>query len=76
MTLPDCAFSNPQIILHKVVFPAPFFPTIPITSPEEDLWIHYMSHELVGLSNTELEENYYKQDPELKKIFTDIMGNK
>ena len=35
-----------------------------------------MSHELVGLSNTELEENYYKQDPELKKIFTDIMGNK
>ena len=37
-----------------------------ITKPEEDLWIHYMSHELVGLSEDELEENYYKDDPELR----------
>ena len=35
-----------------------------------------MSHELVGLSNTELEENYYKQDPDLKKIFARILENK
>ncbi|MCL2044008.1 MAG: phosphoribosyltransferase [Treponema sp.] len=32
---------------------------------DEDYWIHYMSHELVGLSREEIEENYYKQDPEL-----------
>ena len=38
-----------------------------ITKPEEDLWIHYMSHELVGLSKDELEENYYKDDPELRE---------
>ncbi|MBO7486600.1 MAG: phosphoribosyltransferase [Spirochaetaceae bacterium] len=38
-----------------------------ITKPEEDRWIHYMSHELVGLSQEELEENYYKDDPELKE---------
>ena len=38
-----------------------------ITKPEEDRWIHYMSHELVGRSQEELEENYYKDDPELKE---------
>jgi hypoxanthine phosphoribosyltransferase len=34
----------------------------------EDLWIHYMSHELVGLSREELEERYYAQDPELRSV--------
>lgn len=37
-----------------------------IDSPENDLWIHYMSHELMGLSEKELEEHYYREDPELK----------
>lgn len=27
-----------------------------ITKPEDDLWIHYMSHELIGLTKEELEE--------------------
>lgn len=44
-----------------------------IAKPEDDRWIHYMSHELVGLTNDELEENYYKQDSELKPIFEKIM---
>lgn len=39
-----------------------------ITKPEENRWIHYLSHELVGLTKEELEENYYKNDPELKEI--------
>lgn len=39
-----------------------------ITKPEEDLWIHYMSHELVGLSAEDLEDNYFKQDPELREV--------
>lgn len=39
-----------------------------INSPEEDRWIHYLSHELVGLSKEELEEYYYKEDPELKEV--------
>ncbi|MDR3021029.1 MAG: phosphoribosyltransferase [Treponema sp.] len=33
-------------------------------------WIHYMSHELVGLTKNELEESYYKRDPSLR----DAMG--
>ncbi|MCL2270738.1 MAG: phosphoribosyltransferase [Treponema sp.] len=35
---------------------------------DEVSWIHYMSHELVGLSQDEITENYYKQDPELRKV--------
>lgn len=44
-----------------------------INSPEEDRWIHYMSHELVGLSPKELEENYYKDDPELRDILGPLL---
>ena len=35
---------------------------------DEEYWIHYMSHELVGLARDEIEENYYKQDPELRRV--------
>ena len=38
-----------------------------IETPEDDIWIHYMSHELQGLTSEELEEHYYKDDPELKE---------
>ena len=34
----------------------------------EDLWIHYSSHELIGLSREELEAHYYVDDPELRDI--------
>jgi hypoxanthine phosphoribosyltransferase len=33
----------------------------------EGSWIHYMSHELVGLTETEIEEHYYKRDPDLRQ---------
>jgi hypoxanthine phosphoribosyltransferase len=35
---------------------------------DDDYWIHYMSHELVGLTKKELEENYYAHDPELRNV--------
>jgi hypoxanthine phosphoribosyltransferase len=34
---------------------------------DEDYWIHYMSHELLGLTEKELEDNYYARDPDLRK---------
>jgi hypoxanthine phosphoribosyltransferase len=34
---------------------------------DEELWIHYMSHELVGLSGDELEQYYYTQDSLLRE---------
>lgn len=39
---------------------------------DEDRWIHYMSHELIGLREEELEEHYYRQDPELRAILDTI----
>ncbi|MDR0411625.1 MAG: phosphoribosyltransferase [Treponema sp.] len=42
---------------------------------DEDMWIHYMSHELIGLSKEELEKNYYTHDPDLHEVL-DIMGEK
>ncbi len=41
---------------------------IEVASPEDEVWIHYMSHELVGLSEQELQTHYYPEDPELKDI--------
>jgi hypoxanthine phosphoribosyltransferase len=37
---------------------------------DEDLWIHYMSHELVGLSPEELETHYFSRDPELREALS------
>jgi hypoxanthine phosphoribosyltransferase len=39
---------------------------------DEDVWIHYMSHELVGLTAGELEEHYYAHDPELREALHSI----
>jgi len=44
-----------------------------INKPEDDLWIHYCSHELVGLSKEELEEHYYKQDEELRAVLGEVL---
>ncbi len=43
-----------------------------IYSDEDDLWIHYMGHELVGLSKEELEEHYFKSNPALREVFNGI----
>lgn len=43
-----------------------------IESPDQNPWINYNSHELVGLTQTELEENYYKPYPELREILDPI----
>jgi hypoxanthine phosphoribosyltransferase len=42
---------------------------------DENLWIHYLSHELVGLTKTELEEYYYKYDPKLREFMNIITEN-
>ena len=47
-----------------------------INSPEENRWIHYMSHELVGLSKKELEDYYFKDDPELIDVLSPYLGDK
>jgi hypoxanthine phosphoribosyltransferase len=36
-----------------------------LAGPEDDFWIHYLSHELVGLTDEEKREYYFRDDPEL-----------
>ena len=39
-----------------------------LSERDEDIWIHYSSHELIGLSPEELEKYYYAADPELREV--------
>ena len=43
-----------------------------ISNPEENTWINYNSHELVGLTHEELEENFYKPYPDLREVLEQI----
>ena len=45
-----------------------------INNPDENRWIHYASHELIGLTSEELEKHYYKDDPELRDILGPYLG--
>jgi hypoxanthine phosphoribosyltransferase len=40
-----------------------------VGSPADDTWIHYMSHELVGLTDEEISRHYTAEDPELLPVF-------
>ncbi|MCL2175813.1 MAG: phosphoribosyltransferase [Treponema sp.] len=42
---------------------------------DEEKWIHYMSHELVGLTREELEKYYYSRDPDLRPVL-DVIPNR
>ncbi len=35
---------------------------------DNDSWLHYLNHELVGLTKEEREEHFYKIDPELRDV--------
>jgi hypoxanthine phosphoribosyltransferase len=39
---------------------------------DENTWIHYMSHELVGLKKAEIDEYYVKHDPDLREVLKAI----
>ncbi|MDR1956457.1 MAG: phosphoribosyltransferase [Treponema sp.] len=39
-----------------------------VSIQDEDRWIHYMSHELVGLTPEELETYYFAPDPGLRDV--------
>jgi hypoxanthine phosphoribosyltransferase len=40
-----------------------------LAGPEDDFWIHYLSHELQGLTEQEREEYYLSHDDELREAF-------
>ncbi|MBQ5490906.1 MAG: phosphoribosyltransferase [Treponema sp.] len=48
---------------------------IVVDSPEQNRWINYMSHEMVGLTAQELEEHYYKPYPQLRPVLESVFGS-
>lgn len=60
--LPDTHPVHPDYYCRKHV----------IERPEDDNWIHYMSHELVGLTDDEIATNY-RNDPEVAEIVRTIL---
>lgn len=42
-------------------------------SVEDEVWIHYMCHEFVGLTSEEIDEQY--TDPEVRKILHEVRGD-
>lgn len=47
---------------------------IEVNDPADETWIHYMSHELVGLTREEAAEHYLAQDPGLTEAMEIITG--
>jgi len=45
-----------------------------LNSPEDDFWIHYSSHELMGLTGEERQEHYYAHDPGLMPALEFLYG--
>jgi uncharacterized protein len=45
-----------------------------VKDPAEDSWIHYSSHELIGLTSEELAEHYFNGDDELKRALECALG--
>ena len=39
---------------------------------DEEMWIHYMSHELVGLNHKELEDYYYSKNENIRDILSEL----
>jgi uncharacterized protein len=58
---------------EPLVVPDFFCRKIAIATPEDDVWIHYNSHEMVGLSSQEIRDNYEKEDPEVGRILRRIL---
>lgn len=44
-----------------------------VYSDADDHWIHYMGHELAGLTSEEVERHYYTPYPELRETFKGIL---
>ncbi|MFP4365089.1 MAG: phosphoribosyltransferase [Spirochaetia bacterium] len=52
---------------HLPIQPDYYCRKMVVNKPQDDVWIHYMSHELTGLTKDELEHYYFSEDPELRE---------
>ena len=62
--LPDTLPIHPDYFCRKIEVP----------TAEDETWIHYMSHELVGLTAVEAQEHYIDKDPDLAEAMKLVTG--
>jgi len=62
--LPDTLPIHPDYYCRKIEVP----------TAEDETWIHYMSHELVGLTAVEAQEHYIDKDPDLAEAMRLVTG--
>jgi hypoxanthine phosphoribosyltransferase len=62
--LPDTLPIHPDYFCRK----------IEVQTAEDETWIHYMSHELVGLTGVEAQEHYINKDPDLAEAMKLVTG--
>lgn len=62
--LPDTLPIHPDYYCRK----------IEVLTAEDETWIHYMSHELVGLTAVEAQEHYISKDPDLAEAMKLVTG--
>ena len=62
--LPDTLPIHPDYYCRK----------IEVQTAEDETWIHYMSHELVGLTAVEAQEHYVDKDPDLAEAMKLVTG--
>jgi hypoxanthine phosphoribosyltransferase len=62
--LPDTLPIHPDYFCRK----------IEVQTAEDETWIHYMSHELVGLTAVEAQEHYIDKDPDLAEAMKLVTG--
>jgi uncharacterized protein len=60
---------------HKPVQPDYYCRKHIVSDESSNGWIHYMSHELVGLTEKERKQHYLDDDPELKEVFDTIFSD-
>lgn len=64
-----------KIPVYKNIKPLPIQPDYycrkhVLNSPDDETWIHYLSHEYVGLKDEEIDQEY--KDPEIRSILHEI----
>lgn len=61
---------------HLPIQPDYFCRKFELNKKEDDVWIHYMSHELVGLTEEEQQDQFISKDNELVEVFNLLNSKK
>ena len=66
---------RPHENIHQPIQPDFYCRKHVVTGTHEDTWIHYMTHELIGLTEEEIRQHYPAGDSELAAVFELLKKN-